>query len=58
MDFKLDKNNGLITDIIIDHEKYLIACNTFNVYLGTKKGYVGVFSMVLESKLGYLFTDF
>ncbi|CAK91037.1 unnamed protein product (macronuclear) [Paramecium tetraurelia] len=50
LDFKIDKNNGLITDIIIDHDKYLIAC--------TKKGYVAVFSMVLESKLGYLFTDF
>ncbi|CAD8114000.1 unnamed protein product [Paramecium primaurelia] len=50
LDFKIDKNNGIITDVLIDREKYLV--------VSTKKGYVAVFSMLLESKLGHLFTDY
>ncbi|KAM3128031.1 hypothetical protein pb186bvf_019877 [Paramecium bursaria] len=50
LEFKVEKYNGLISDVFIDREKYLIAC--------TKKGHLSIFSMLLESKLGYLFTDF
>jgi factor associated with neutral sphingomyelinase activation len=31
LDFKIDKNNGLITDVLVDREKYLIACNIENI---------------------------
>jgi factor associated with neutral sphingomyelinase activation len=56
--FRIDKYNGQITDFIIDREKYLITCTIFIQLEGTKKGHISTYSMLLESKLGYLYTDF
>jgi hypothetical protein len=48
----------MITDVIIDREKYLVAGIFIILWLATKKGHVAVFSMLHESRLGHLFTDF
>lgn len=60
LEFKVEKHNGFISDVLIDREKYLVACNIMKILnnLGTKKGHLSIFSMLLESKLGYLFTDY